>query len=94
MRSQVNPIRSTAPGPKFSTMTSERRISSVRISLPRSVLVLRVMDRLLQLSIVKYSESTSGMSRSCLRVMSPVGASSFSTSAPSQPSNWVAEGPD
>lgn len=53
MRSQVNPIRSTAPGPKFSTMTSERRISSVRISLPRSVLVLRVMLRLLQLSIVK-----------------------------------------
>jgi hypothetical protein len=53
MRSQVKPIRSTAPGPKFSTMTSERRISSVRISLPRWVLVLRVMLRLLQLSIVK-----------------------------------------
>lgn len=53
MRSQVKPIRSTAPGPKFSTMTSERRISSVRSSLPRSVFVLRVMLRLLQLSIVK-----------------------------------------
>lgn len=46
-------MRSTAPGPKFSTITSERRMSSVRISLPRGVLVLRVMLRLLQLSIVK-----------------------------------------
>src|SRR4051794_38838847 len=34
------------------------------------------------------------MSRSCLRVMSPAGASSLTTSAPSQASNCVAEGPD
>jgi hypothetical protein len=53
MRSQEKPMRSTAPGPKFSTSTSLRRISSVSSSLPRGVLVLRVMLRLLQLSIVK-----------------------------------------
>ena len=53
------------------------------------------MLRLLQLSIVKYRLSAPGMSRSWLRVTSPVpGASSLMTSAPSQASNCVAEGPD
>src|SRR5690349_14051112 len=52
------------------------------------------MLRLLQLSIVKYSESASGTSRNCRRVMSPPGASTFTTSAPSHASNCVAEGPD
>src|SRR6185503_6372392 len=34
------------------------------------------------------------MSRSCWRVMSPVGASSLITSAPSQARSWVQDGPD
>src|SRR5262245_58330078 len=94
MRSQGKPIRSIAPGAKFSTRMSERLISSVKISLPRSDLVLSVTLRLLQFNIVKYRLSTSGRSRSCLRVMSPVGDSSFTTSAPSQASTCVQDGPD
>src|ERR687895_978257 len=92
--SQGNPRRSKTPGPKFSTMTSDSSMSLRRIAFPWSVLRLSVILRLLQFSIVKYRLSTSGRSRSCLRVMSPVGASSFTTSAPSQARIWVADGPD
>ena len=52
-RSQLKPCRSSAPGPKFSTRTSQFLISSVKIARPCSVLVLIVMLRLLQFSIVK-----------------------------------------
>ena len=41
------------PGPKFSTRMSERSTSLRKISLPSSDFMLRVSDRLLQLSIVK-----------------------------------------
>ncbi len=64
MRSQVNPIRSIAPGAKFSTNTSASRISFSKISLPSGVLVFTSSDLLLLLSIVKYSASKSAMSRS------------------------------
>ena len=53
MRSQVKPMRSSAPGAKFSTMTSHSSISRVKIFLPVSFLVLRVRLRLLPLSMVK-----------------------------------------
>src|SRR4051794_32650411 len=56
--------------------------------------MLRVRLRLLQLSIVKYSESTSGRSRSWLRVTSPrPGCSILMTSAPIQASSCVQTGP-
>ena len=53
MRSQVKPMRSSAPGPKFSTITSETRISFSSTSLPSGVLVSSVSERLLELSMVK-----------------------------------------
>ena len=53
MRAQEKPIRSSAPGPKFSTMTSDCLISFSRTSLPSGVLVSSVSERLLEFSIVK-----------------------------------------
>ena len=53
MRSQVNPMRSRAPGAKFSTSTSHSSMRRVKIALPLSVLVFSVMLRLLWFSIVK-----------------------------------------
>src|SRR3954470_16686720 len=94
-RSQEKPMRSSAPGAKFSTSTSHSLIRRVRISLPFGSLVLIVMDRLLWFSIVKYRLSTPSTSRSCPRVASPSPAfSTLITSAPNQPSNWVQVGPD
>ncbi len=87
-------MRSSAPGPKFSTITSETLISFSRISLPSLVLVSSVSERLLLLSWVKYSASTFGMSRNWLRVTSPEpGRSTLITSAPNQASIWVQAGP-
>ncbi len=51
--SQVNPMRSSAPGAKFSTNTSQCLISRSRISLPLGCLESIVIERLLPLSIVK-----------------------------------------
>ena len=51
--SHGKPRRSSTPGPKFSTTTSEVLSSSVKIVLPCSLLRFRVMLRLLQLSMVK-----------------------------------------
>src|SRR6266850_692735 len=91
---QEKPILSIAPGPKFSTNTSAFRISFSRISLPSGVLVFSARDLLLLLSWVKYSASTSGMSRNCRRVISPPSTrSTFSTSAPNQANNCVHAGP-
>src|SRR3954465_8158916 len=92
--SHENPRRSMTPGPKFSTRMSERSTSLRKISLPSSDFMLRVRLRLLQLSIVKYSESTSGRSRSWLRVTSPrPGCSILMTSAPIHPRSCVQTGP-
>src|SRR4051795_11175346 len=92
--SQVKPRRSMTPGPKFSTRMSERSTSLRKISLPSSDFMLRVRLRLLQLSIVKYSESTSGRSRSWLRVTSPrPGCSILMTSAPIHARSCVQTGP-
>src|SRR4051812_34624977 len=82
------------PGPKFSTTMSARSTSLRKISLPSSDFMLRVRLRLLQLSIVKYSESTSGRSRSWVRVTSPrPGCSILMTSAPIHARSCVQTGP-
>src|SRR3954451_12300975 len=92
--SHVNPRRSMTPGPKFSTRMSERSTSLRKISLPSSDFMFSVTLRLLQLSIVKYRLSTSGRSRSWVRVTSPrPGCSILMTSAPIQASSCVQTGP-
>ncbi len=53
MRSQPSPMRSIAPGAKFSTSTSQWRISDSSTCLPLGVLASSVTERLLWLSIVK-----------------------------------------
>src|SRR5882757_3368979 len=93
--SQGKPMRSSTPGPKFSTSTSHVLISAVRTSSPFGFLVSSVIERLLWLSIVKYRLSTFGMSCSWPRVMSPTpGRSTLITSAPNQANNCVQVGPD
>src|ERR1700722_3485202 len=93
--SQGNPMRSSTPGPKFSTSTSQLLISAVRTSLPLGFLVSSVIERLLWLSMVKYRLATLGTSCNWPRVMSPTpGRSTLITSAPNQASNCVQVGPD
>src|SRR5829696_1395097 len=93
--SQGKPMRSSTPGPKFSTSTSQLLISAVRTSLPLAFLVSSVIERLLWLSMVKYRLSTLGMSCNWPRVMSPTpGRSTLITSAPNHASNCVQVGPD
>ena len=53
MCSQVRPMRSSAPGAKFSTSTSHVLTSRSRISLPFGCLESIVIERLLPLSMVK-----------------------------------------
>ena len=52
-RSQPKPRRSSTPGPKFSITTSHSLRSPVNTSFPSGFLRFTVMERLLQLSIVK-----------------------------------------
>ena len=93
--SQGKPMRSSTPGPKFSTSTSQVLISAVRTSLPFGFLVSSVIERLLWFSMVKYRLSTFGTSCNWPRVMSPTpGRSTLITSAPNQASNCVQVGPD
>ena len=53
MYSQVSPMRSSAPGAKFSTSTSQVLIIRLRISMPLGCLQSMVIERLLPLSMVK-----------------------------------------
>src|ERR1700674_344619 len=88
-------MRSSTPGPKFSTRTSQLLISAVRTSLPFGFLVSSVIERLLWLSMVKYRLSAFGTSCNWPRVMSPTpGRSTLITSAPNHASNCVQVGPD
>src|SRR6266516_5709296 len=88
-------MRSSTPGPKFSTSTSQFLISAVRTSLPLGFLVSSVIERLLWLSMVKYRLSTFGTSCNWPRVISPTpGRSTLITSAPNHASNCVQVGPD
>src|ERR1700730_13906034 len=93
--SQGKPMRSSTPGPKFSTSTSQLLIRAVRTSLPFGFLVSSVIERLLWLSMVKYRLSTLGTSCNWPRVISPTpGRSTLITSAPNHASNCVQVGPD
>src|SRR6202521_2815973 len=88
-------MRSSTPGPKFSTRTSQLLINAVRTSLPLGFLVSSVIERLLWLSMVKYRLSAFGTSCNWPRVMSPTpGRSTLITSAPNHASNCVQVGPD
>ena len=53
MRSQVKPIRSSAPGAKFSTSTSQCFTSASMTALPFGFFASIVIERLLWFSIVK-----------------------------------------
>src|ERR1700736_370373 len=93
--SHGKPMRSSTPGPKFSTSTSQLLISAVRTSLPFGFFMSSVIERLLWLSMVKYRLSTLGMSCNWPRVISPTpGRSTLITSAPNHASNCVQVGPD
>src|ERR1700738_2420744 len=89
-----------APGAKFSTMTSARFAMFLTRSSPRSDLRLTVMDFLLALNNRKYQESRfwlslgPGCRPSRLRPASPpCGLFTLTTSAPSQASASVQDGP-
>ena len=53
IRSQVKPMRSSAPGAKFSTITSQVSMRPSMTFLPSGFLLSMVMERLLLLSMVK-----------------------------------------
>src|SRR4029450_5435437 len=87
-----------APGAKFSTMTSARFAMFLTSSSPRSDFRLTVMDFLLALNNRKYQESWfwpwSGDRPNKERPASPpCGFSTLTTSAPSQASASVQDGP-
>src|SRR5262250_3817519 len=89
-----------APGAKFSTMTSARFTMFLTRSSPRSDLRLTVMDFLLALNNRKYQESWfwlwlgPGCRPNKVRPASPpCGFSTLTTSAPSQASASVQDGP-
>src|SRR5271170_64763 len=88
-------MRSSAPGAKFSTITSQVFTSASSTALPSGLRPSMVIERLLWFSMVKYRLSTLGMSCSWPRVMSPTpGRSTLMQSAPNQARSWVQVGPD
>src|SRR6266540_2407412 len=87
-----------APGAKFSTMTSARFAMFLTRSSPRSDLRLTVMDFLLALNNRKYQESWFWLGPDCRPdrerpASPPCGFSTLTTSAPSQASASVQDGP-
>src|SRR3984893_15571027 len=87
------PSRSSAPGLKFSTSTSDLAISSLNSSLPLPVFKFSVRLRLLALNSRNKRLSLS-WSRMFRRAMSPpFGSSSLITSAPRNPSICAQAGP-
>src|SRR5947209_16690111 len=66
---------------------------STNTCLPSALFMLTVIERLLQLSIVKDRLSALGTSRSWPRVASPCGFSNLMTSAPIQASSCEHVGP-
>src|SRR3954469_1004327 len=83
------------PGPRFSATTSHSLISRRAISLPSSVFKSMTVLRLLLFKSRKKKLSTFGLSEfHSFLARSPFGGRSiFITSAPSQASIWVQEGP-
>src|SRR6516165_8755845 len=88
-----SPSRSMAPGAKFSTITSALVARSLTRARPFGSFRLTVMDFLLALNSRKYGSSLSALPPSALPGSPPPGFSSFTTSAPSQASASVQDGP-
>src|SRR6202040_2216436 len=87
-----------APGAKFSTMTSARFTMFLTRSSPRSDLRLTVLDFLLALNNRKYNESRLWLGPDSRPnkdrpASPPCGFSTLTTSAPSQASASVQDGP-
>src|SRR5437879_3801217 len=85
-----------APGAKFSTMTSARFARFLTRSSPRSDFRLTVMDFLLALNKRKYQESCPWPDDTPEKkrpASPPCGFSTLTTSAPSQASASVQDGP-
>src|SRR5688572_3766056 len=82
-----------APGPMFSTSTSAVLMSASNIARPRGVLRFSVTPFLLELRSRKNHASSPRLSESAVRPASPPGGSTLMTSAPSQASIWVQDGP-
>ena len=83
MCSQVSPMRSSAPGAKFSTSTSQCFTRRSRISLPLGFLESIVIERLRAVEHGEIEAVGPFTSRSWPRVMSPTpGRSTLITSAP------------
>src|SRR5688572_24621094 len=74
-------------------MMSQVFSRSTKTCLPSVLFMFTVIDRLLQLSIVKYRLSAFGTSRNCPRVASPCGGSNLMTSAPIHASSCEHVGP-
>ena len=95
MRSQVRPMRSRAPGAKFSTITSQILTSSSRICLPFRI--FRV-ERDRALVVVEHGEieavRVGNVAQLAARDVADAGRSTLITSAPNQASNCVQVGPD
>src|SRR3954462_8129011 len=91
--SAPSPRRSIAPGAKFSTMTSALAARSLTSARPFGSFRLTVMDFLLALNKRKYGSSFSALPPSARPGSPPPGFSSFTTSAPSQASASVQDGP-
>src|SRR5262249_36416274 len=86
------------PGAKFSTLTSARFTMFLTRSSPRSDLRLTVMDFLLALNNRKYQESWFWLGPDCRPnkerpASPPCGFSTLTTSAPSQASASLQDGP-
>src|SRR5688572_24358149 len=82
-----------APGPMFSTSTSAVLMSASNIARPRGVLRLSVTPFLFELRSRKNQASSPRLSESAVRPASPAGGSTLMTSAPSQASICVHDGP-
>ena len=93
-RSGARPQRSSVPGRKFSSSTSDRAASRRTRSWPRGSRRLTVTDFLFRATTGHHSDIPCGFSRPHCRIGSPCpGSSTLMTSAPKSPSNWPQNGP-
>src|SRR6476660_10135195 len=91
--SAPSPSRSIAPGAKFSTITSALLARSFTSARPFGSFRLTVIDFLLALNSRKYGSSLPAGPPSARPGSPPPGFSSLTTSAPSQASASVQDGP-
>src|SRR3974390_876245 len=91
--SAPSPSPSIAPGAKFSTITSALAARSFTSAKPFGSFRLTVIDFLLALNSRKYGSSLPAGPPSARPGSPPLGFSSLTTSAPSQASASVQDGP-